>query len=143
MRNVLCFLLLVVLVISCKSKLPTTPAVTDADIELYDQQVVAVPDSVRAPDGTKVAVTDSVKSVNWQGEILNRSQFIVDVALKLQLTVPPDTTAFYTSTEKLVEVAQNSILPFAYSETKAMTPQPVLRPGWTWRIKSRLVRFHK
>lgn len=140
MRMIACVLLLSMVVVSCESKGPTKPAVTDADIELYDQRVVAVPDSAAAPGGGKVAVTDSVKSVDWQGKILNRSRFTVGVGLKLELVASNDST-FYTSTEKIIEIGQNLIGSFTYSETKSQTPAPVLPPVWNWRMKSRVVTF--
>lgn len=124
MRRVSYVLLLCMLAVSCETKSPTKPAVTDADVELYDQQV--------SNYGT---------SIGWQGRILNRSQYLVKVGVKLELTAPPTDSTFFSFSEKLIDVSGKTSTFFVYSESNSEVPYPTLPATWNWRMKARAVSF--
>lgn len=125
MRRMIGLVLLIALGASCDLNSPSGPAVTEAEIELFGQFVES---------------RNNGQDLDWGGTLLNRSEFIVQVAVQLEMKNPDDVVFFVTS-EHLFQVSPKAQLAFTVQEDGEQIPTPVFSSIAGWNMKKRLVAF--
>lgn len=118
-------LLLIIGIFGACDEWPTNPTITTDEIELFDESVV---------------LKDAGASLEWGGTIFNRSRFVTEIAVKLEM-INPDSLVFFTTSEKIVEVDPRSQVTFKVIELATQVPTPVFTSISGWNMTHRLVAW--
>ena len=125
MRQIISMILIVGLLASCEFD-PVSPTVTDADVELFNQAVTLV---------------DGGSKLKWEGAVLNRSPFIIAVAVQVEFKNPDD-VVFYITQEEIIDVNPQGNTKFSVEMDPNELPTLVFTSIKDWEMKARLISWH-
>ena len=124
MRCLVSLLLVIMFIPACGQEI-TGPAVTDDEVEVFNEFL---------------QIINNGADLQWGGTVINRSLFTTNVAVQLK-AINPDSVVFYITSENLVQVEPQSQASFTIIEEGTQIPTPIISSIIGWEVTSRLVSF--